>query len=66
LAVAVDGSNNMIVTGYSTGSGTSYDCATIKYSSGGVPLWTNRYDGWGNSYDVARAVAVDGRATFFR
>ena len=59
-AVAVDGSNNVIVTGYSQGSGTSYDYATIKYSSAGVPLWTNRYNGPGNGDDYAHAVAVDG------
>jgi uncharacterized delta-60 repeat protein len=58
-AVAVDGSNNVIVTGYSTGSGSGYDYATIKYSSDGVPLWTNRYNGPGNTNDCATAVAVD-------
>ena len=31
----------------------------IKYSSAGLPLWTNRYNGPGNSYDGATAVAVD-------
>ncbi len=59
-AVAVDGSNNVIVTGYSTGSGSSHDYATIKYSSAGVPLWTNRYNGPGNGGDGATALAVDG------
>ena len=59
-AVAVDGSNNVIVTGSSYGSGSSADYATIKYSSAGVPLWTNRYNGPGNGNDYARAVAVDG------
>jgi hypothetical protein len=34
---------------------------TIKYSSAGVPLWTNRYNGPGNSTDAAAAVAVDHR-----
>jgi hypothetical protein len=59
-AVAVDGSNSVIVTGYSTGSGSGSDYATIKYSSAGEPLWTNRYNGPGNGYDVATAVAADG------
>jgi uncharacterized delta-60 repeat protein len=58
--VAVDGSNNVIVTGYSTGSGGNYDYTTIKYSSAGVPLWTNRYNGPGDFHDIATAVAVDG------
>jgi hypothetical protein len=58
-AVAVDGSNSVIVTGYSISSGSSADYATIKYSSDGVPLWTNRYNGPGNTTDIATAVAVD-------
>src|ERR1035437_5523396 len=59
-AMAVDGSNNVIVTGASTDSGGWRDFATIKYSSVGVPLWTNRYNGPGNGDDKAFAVAVDG------
>jgi hypothetical protein len=31
-ALAVDGSGNVYVAGYSMGSGTNYDCVTIKYS----------------------------------
>jgi len=58
----LDGSNNVIVTGYSIGSGSGNDFATIKYSSAGVPLWTNRYNGPGNASDwlTAFALAVDG------
>src|ERR1017187_8607393 len=59
-AVVVDGSNDVIVTGSSVGSGSDYDYATIKYSSAGVPLWTNRYNGPGNYTDSAVAMAVDG------
>ena len=59
-AVVVDGSNNVIVVGTSTGSGSYWDYATVKYSSAGVPLWTNRYNGPANSNDEANAVAVDG------
>src|ERR1035437_5353986 len=59
-AMAVDGSNNVVVTGYSTGSGGDYDYATIKNSSAGLPLWPNRYNGPLNTNDQASAVAVDG------
>jgi len=58
-AVAVDGSNNVIVTGYTTNSASGFDYLTIKYSSAGVPLWTNRYNGPGNWGDFAWAMAVD-------
>ena len=64
-AVAVDGSNNVIVTGPSTGSGSSYDYATMKYSSAGVPLWTNRYNGPGNAYDWVYGLAVDASGNVF-
>ncbi len=60
LAVATDGSNNVVVTGRSYGSGSSADYATIKYSSAGVPLWTNCYNGSGNGNNYATAVAADG------
>ena len=52
-AVAVDGSDNVIVTGIRLAAATTIDYATIKYSSAGVPLWTNRYNGPGNSHDYA-------------
>ncbi len=58
-AVAVDGSNNVIVTGLSLGSGSSWDYTTIKYSSTGVPLWTNRFNGPANHADYPYALAVD-------
>jgi hypothetical protein len=62
-AVAVDSSNSVLVTGYSyssPSSSASSDYATIKYSSDGVPLWTNRYNGPGNGEDKAQAMVVDG------
>jgi uncharacterized delta-60 repeat protein len=59
VALAVDGSGNVIVTGYSTGSASSYDYLTIKYSSAGGALWTNRYNGPGNDIDMPVAVATD-------
>jgi hypothetical protein len=58
IAVTVDNSGNVFVTGYSASNGY-LDYLTIKYSDAGVPLWTNRYDGPANSYDYATAVATD-------
>jgi len=59
-AIALDGQGNVYVTGYSYGSGTLSDYATIKYNSAGVEQWVARYNGPGNSSDYARAIAVDG------
>jgi len=64
-AVAVDASGNVFVTGYSWGSGSGNDYATINYSGAGVPLWTNRYNGPGKGDDYASAVAVDGSGNVF-
>jgi hypothetical protein len=58
-AVAVDSANNVFVTGYGTYSALDGDYVTIKYSSAGIPLWTNRYNGPAGSYDGAAAMAVD-------
>jgi uncharacterized delta-60 repeat protein len=65
-AVAVDSAGNVLVTGFSYGGTNSHnDYATIKYSNAGAPLWTNRYNGPGNSGDSAKAVAVDGNDNVF-
>ena len=58
-AVAVDAQGNAFVAGVSFGMAGDQDYAVIKYSSAGVGLWTNRYDGPGNGNDGATAVAVD-------
>jgi hypothetical protein len=59
VAIAVDGSNNVYVTGESVGSGTNGDYATIKYSPDGDTAWVRRYNGQGNHLDKAQAIAID-------
>ena len=58
-SVAVDGSGNVYVTGYSAGIGTGDDYSTLKYDSSGVLKWEARYDGPGNSTDAAYQIKVD-------
>ena len=58
-ALAVDVSGNVYVTGGSTGSGTDMDYATIKYRPNGDTAWVRRYNGPGNGYDAASAMALD-------
>jgi uncharacterized delta-60 repeat protein len=64
-ALAVDGSDNVYVTGSSYGSGTDYDYATVKYNSAGVQQWVDRYNRPGNSSDDAYALAVDGSGNVY-
>src|SRR5579862_6850369 len=56
-AIVVDNDGNIIVGGYSDETaGLGY--LTIKYTPGGIGLWTNRYQATGN--DQIQSVAVDG------
>jgi hypothetical protein len=62
LAIAVDRSGNVLVTGRSN-NGTTDEYVTIKYSNAGLPLWTNRYSGGiGN---ISDAIAVDSSGNVF-
>jgi len=44
-SIAVDAAGNVYVTGFSEGTGTYDDYATIKYNSSGLQLWVARYNG---------------------
>jgi uncharacterized delta-60 repeat protein len=58
-ALQVDADGNVYVTGFSDGTASEGDYATIKYSPDGDTLWVRRYDGPGGRSDNAYALAVD-------
>lgn len=59
-AIAIDPEGNLLISGYSTGAGTHFDYATIKYNGEtGQQLWVARYNGIANSADYASALATD-------
>ena len=60
-AVAVDASGNVYITGESSGSGTRYDYATIRYNPAGDSLWVRRYNGPANYNDRSTALRLDGK-----
>jgi len=65
LAIAIDDSGNVFVTGRSIGNGTSWDYATIKYLPNGDTAWLRRYNGPGNSEDQAYDIAVDDSSNIY-
>jgi hypothetical protein len=70
LAIAVDGSGNVYVTGFSQrgpgpGGEDGLAYATVAYDSKGNQLWVARYNGTGHGNDQAVAIAVDGSGNVY-
>ncbi|MEO8514420.1 MAG: SBBP repeat-containing protein [Ignavibacteria bacterium] len=59
FGIVVDNSDNVIITGYSTGVGSLADFTTIKFNSAGAQLWVQRYNAPGNGDDRAFGIVVD-------
>jgi uncharacterized delta-60 repeat protein len=64
-SLAIDGSGNVYITGYCTGTSSSHDYTTIKYNSSGVQQWLQTYNGTGNSNDDAYSIAIDGAGNVY-
>jgi uncharacterized delta-60 repeat protein len=58
-AIALDNAGNVHVTGFSVGSYTATDYATVKYNSSGTQQWVARYAGTLDASDEANAIALD-------
>lgn len=65
VAMAIDASGNVYVTGTSYGTGTADDYATVKYDHLGQEQWVARYNGPGNTQDRAAALALDGEGNVY-
>lgn len=62
LAIALDGSGNIFVTGQSENGTSTFpnkDCATIKYDNAGNLQSTSIYNGTDNGTDGANAMVID-------
>jgi hypothetical protein len=58
--LALDANGNAVVTGFAWDPTSRYDMVTLKYSSAGVPLWTNQFCGPTDGYGIAVGVGPDG------
>lgn len=59
LAMAMDGSGNIYITGYQKSLNTGTDFVTIKYSNSGTRLWVSTYTYINDQYDQSNSIAVD-------
>jgi len=59
VAMTVDNSGNIYVTGVSPTSTTAKDFATVKYNSEGVQQWVARFNSAGPQDEIVKGIAVD-------
>ncbi|KPL03173.1 MAG: hypothetical protein AMJ90_03840 [candidate division Zixibacteria bacterium SM23_73_2] len=58
-SMVIDDSSYVYVTGHSCGNPTDGDYVTIKYNPDGDMAWVRNYNGPGDDWDGAHAIAVD-------
>ncbi|HYC29063.1 MAG TPA: SBBP repeat-containing protein, partial [Chitinophagaceae bacterium] len=63
--IAVDGSNNVYVSGYAnSGNGTS-NVLGLKYNSAGTPVWTGLYSSGSGSQNIGVKMGLDAYANMY-
>ncbi|WP_162055707.1 SBBP repeat-containing protein [Pontibacter pamirensis] len=66
VAIALDDTGGVYITGSSYGSGTGPDYATVRYDvATGEEMWVMRYNGGNNGFDEARAIATDNNGSVY-
>ncbi len=65
LAISLDRSGNVYVTGHGGGAGTGLDILTVKYNKDGIRQWVSRYNGQANSDDTAVGMVIDDSANVY-
>lgn len=65
LAINIDLQCNVCITGMSMDPSSAEDYVTVKYDSAGAEQWVARYNGPGNGYDEARAIAHDNAGNIY-
>lgn len=58
-SIKSDVNGNVYVAGYSYGTGTQEDFATVKYNSNGDQQWAEIFNGDADSSDIAASLAID-------
>lgn len=60
-----DASGNVYVAGHSGSYGGKMDVVLIKYTSAGVPLWTNRFNNTGTNLHGCNGMAIDAQRNVY-
>jgi hypothetical protein len=64
-AIAVDQTNGVYITGYSTCTNGTNDIVTIKYDQIGNQIWLQRYTSPGNGNAAGNAITVDNHGNVY-
>lgn len=65
LAMTMDTSGNIYITGYAKFTTSATDIVTIKYNPSGVIQWTSNYGYTTDQYEQGNSIVVDGNGNVF-
>lgn len=65
LAMTMDASGNIYITGYAKFTTSATDIVTIKYNAAGVIQWTANYGFTTDQYEQGNSIVVDGSGNVF-